>query len=121
MISVDKFGYIAPGPLFGWTATEQQLECNNPFSTPEDTNFTVNNLDNQRNRFTWHCWIEADFPANGAKDTRVLEACHGLQDRASLQGYTLARGTQTRSDFVAQARNAGPRGQDDLNLASFSM
>ncbi|ORX96589.1 hypothetical protein BCR34DRAFT_593794 [Clohesyomyces aquaticus] len=103
-IFCDNYGYINPGPLFGWP---QYPNCNNPFfARPGVVPFyqePPNNPD--RRPFSNHAWVEVTpdpaFPLNRT----VLDATHCLQNAPNDP----AMGTQSRNVYL-QAQTDQSRG-----------
>ena len=97
----NKFGYIPPGPLFGWDYGYSR-NCNNPFWWP---NQPVNLpwYHTARNPFGNHAWIEIIGP--GLQTGPVLDACHSVDTNNPLDG--LSKGSQSRQQYHNQATDEG--------------
>jgi hypothetical protein len=81
------FGYIAPGPLFGWPEFNN---VNNPFwkgvpgaqpDQSQDVQYFTKQMDPERQHFDNHTWIEYR-PQNGRE--KVLDITHGFQAGSTL-------------------------------------
>jgi hypothetical protein len=59
LITVDRFCYVGPGPLFGYMSSNEKLQCNNPFWLP-NSRPKVPDMDPARTTFRNHTglwWI----------------------------------------------------------------
>ena len=97
-----RFGYIRPGPLFGWDYAYSR-NCNNPFWLPHQHVVNLPWDDTARHPFGNHAWIEIIEP--GQQTGPVLDACHSVDIDDALAG--LSKGSQSRSQYHNQSTDAG--------------
>ncbi|KAK3373100.1 hypothetical protein B0T24DRAFT_702497 [Lasiosphaeria ovina] len=100
-VTYDRpFGYVPPGPLFGWQNSPAHINCNNPFWQNAgvggaDDPWNMAKDDARRQPFLSHCYTVF---TNTAGQQRVIDICHGnlnpvtnavtLSDGVSdVQGY----------------------------------
>lgn len=102
---MDRFGYVGPGPLFGYISSDEELRCNNPFWLP-DSRPNVPNMDLKRTPFLYHTWVEVDFGIAG-ENNMVLDPTHGRYNTAT-NSYQLTDGTETRQQWRINSRTDGP-------------
>lgn len=96
---MEPFGYIPPGPLFGW---RQFPNVNNPFWMKDSAPHFMDPMDRKRTIFANHAWIEFS-PQRGRR--RVLDVTHGRQN--SSVGYVISEGQQNRQDYLAVSTELG--------------
>ncbi|KAK0709333.1 hypothetical protein B0T26DRAFT_805075 [Lasiosphaeria miniovina] len=113
-MTIDQpWGYIPPGPLFGWLRTEAHY-CNNPFWWDEDPKKClkphVETFDPARTSFGKHCYVK--FKNHLGKECAV-DACHALADSKNPGKILLATGHQDIAQFREANTDVGPK-RDDL-------
>lgn len=107
-MKADPFGFIPPGPLFGWNIDEDRFRtCNNPYwwtgpatgtqqYPPGSPNIKAD--DTARTKFTLH-WF-----ACFGEDYMSIDACHSIGPAPA----GLASGREDVGDYYAHASDNNP-------------
>ncbi|KAK6507991.1 hypothetical protein TWF481_006410 [Arthrobotrys musiformis] len=120
IVTFYPFGYVTPGPLFGWVATGESNtdynRCNSPFwrgdpsyGVPDGKIFypdAIKTSDPTRTCFSSHTWVEVESTLGGG-DWRVIDATQG---KSGADGaVVLLKGQNDRDTFLKAGLDAGPR------------